>query len=173
MYEMRRKTIGETFKKLDDCPISEKERHILEFYGPEFNLPPKVLPWKEIITSVESSSQNLKPEEASSFKSEISELILNAKPQHHPLPKDLHKTLIEMKKNKNFVYGKFDKGTGMWRMEDRTYTAKCKEEFESLDSQGNPKYEKLNEDPTPKIINKITYRLDRSKADSNLKSQLN
>ena len=53
------------------------------------------------------------------------------------------------------------------------YENKCNEEFSSLDSNGQPRYEKLDSDRTPKLINKIKYRLNKSKANSKLRIQLN
>jgi phosphoribosylformylglycinamidine (FGAM) synthase PurS component len=51
--ESRAKVIGNTVINLTDEPMSENEKLVLGYYGPNFNIVPKELPWKEFVSGFE------------------------------------------------------------------------------------------------------------------------
>ena len=71
--ESRARVIGNTVINLTDEPMSENEKLVLGYYGPNFNIAPKELPWKEFVSGFEAAANEIAKERTETSEGKANE----------------------------------------------------------------------------------------------------
>ena len=144
-------TANETITNITRYELSQEESVILKA-GLYFSIQPDKIRKSEIFTTFEkihrSFLNNLKSEETKSqIKAHLSYLANSYFYNYKPSPRILrqHRVLRNLRKNKDIVITKPDKGNGVVILDRKLYNNAIKEIISDTS-----KFEKLNEDPTLK-----------------------
>ena len=144
-------TANETITNLTQYELSQEESDLLKA-GLYFSIQPDKIRKSEIFTTFEkihrSFLNNLKSEETKSqIKAHLSYLANSYFYNYKPSPRILrqHRVLRNLRKNKDIVITKPDKGNGVVILDRKLYNNAIEEIISD-----SSKFEKLNEDPTLK-----------------------
>ena len=144
-------TVNETVANLMQYELSQEETDLLKA-GLYFSIPPDKIRKSEIFTTFEKTRRsflnNLKSEETKSqIKAHLSYLANSYFYNYKPSPRILrqHRVLRNLRKNKDIVITKPDKGNGVVILDQKLYNNAIEEVISDTS-----KFEKLNEDPTLK-----------------------
>ncbi|XP_068918321.1 uncharacterized protein [Tenebrio molitor] len=110
-----------------------------------FAIAPARIPQEEIITEVETAIRHLPKEEAEEIRFETCRILKKSKPPKRNLSRDEMKALSELRKDKDIVILRADKGNITVIMDQNEYNDKISQ---LLDPEH---YTKLKKDPTPTI----------------------
>ena len=144
-------TANETITNLTQYELSQEESDLLKA-GLYFSIQPDKIRKSEIFTTFEkihrSFLNNLKSEETKSqIKAHLSYLANSYFYNYKPSPRILrqHRVLRNLRKNKDIIITKPDKGNGVVILDRKLYDNAIQEIISDTS-----KFEKLNEDPTLK-----------------------
>ena len=132
-------------KNLSKRPLSEIEKQVLR-KGAGFAITPKHIPYDDYIIETEKIGSKLDKGQADALRAEVTDVLIQAKPPKSNMTKEELKALKELKKDKNIVFLKADKGKCIVVMNKDEYIKKMEEKLSDKTI-----YKMLDKDPTNQI----------------------
>ena len=139
-------------KNISSRPLTENEERVLAL-GLNFAITPRQIPYRDIITTVESTARQLSEDKAKHLRKTVSEILQKAKRPKDNLDKHLHRAVRDLRKNDDITILPADKGNATVIMDCTEYEKKM------LDLLADPTYRRLKRDPTTKVEKRITEGL--------------
>ena len=130
--------------------LDEDTHSILE-KGLNFSVAPTKIPFEEIITGVEAALHTMNYEEADHIRHKTREILLHAKPPKPNISKGEKQALEKLKKNKDIVALKADKGNATVILDTEDYNKKA------LEILNNRQYKELPKNPLKSHRNSYYY----------------
>ena len=149
---------------LSSKPLTPAQRSLLA-KGPNFAVTPRHPPKLEYITAIEAACTKLSQQDAEELRADINQVLRSSHPPKPNLTKAQKSAIRELKRDRDCIVLRADKGVAMVIMDRQDYISKAN----NLLSQNT--YKTIQQDPTNTIKNKLITTLKRVKSQTALSNQ--
>lgn len=150
---------------LSDISLDYATESILK-KGLNFAITPNKIPVEEVISNIEVAIKNLDITKSEEIRQDIAKILRTSKPHASNISVEEKRALNNLKKNKNIVILKVDKGNAIVIMNRIDYDNKMEEH---LNNSGC--YKIINKDPSEKIMREVIKKIKESSQDDVTKKE--